>query len=118
VSVESGLVREYQGVCGGAPLASAYFDTHEIRQLPSTIMIVVDAAGTVGRVELLSFEGDEQHRPPAAFYAGIHGMSLGRDLAVKRSAIRPVSGATLSSRAAVEATRRILALHEVIQGSR
>jgi hypothetical protein len=115
--VQSALVREYQGVCEGSLRASAYFDSHDIRELPSTMMIVVGLDGSVERLELLSFEGDEQHRPPATFYTAIQGMSLGRDLAVRRSAIQPVSGATLSSRAAVEATRRVLALHEVIHGS-
>ncbi len=117
VPVESGLLREYQGVCDGAVAGSAYFDTHPVRELPSTMMVVVGPDGVVTRVELLSFEGDEQHRPPASFYAQIQGLGLNRELTARRSAVRPVSGATLSSRAAVEATRRILALHEVIQGS-
>jgi hypothetical protein len=115
VPVESSLVREYQGVCDGANIGSAYFDTHPVRELPATLMVVVGADGLVKRVELLSFEGPDQHRPPASFYAQVHGLGLSRELSVRRSALRPVSGATLSSRAAVDAARRVLALHEVIQ---
>ena len=115
VAIRSSLLRQYQGVCEGEVMGSAYFDTHTIRDLPATMMVVVARDGTVARVELLSFEGPDRHRPPASFYEGVHGLGLGRELTVRRSAIRPVSGATLSCRSAVEAARRVLALHEVIQ---
>ncbi len=115
VRVESALVRAYEGRCEGVLAGTAYFDTHPVRDLPSTMMVVVGPDGSVARVELLSFEGAAEHRPGPGFYERIRGMRLDRDLALRRSALRPVSGATLSSRAAVEATRRVLALHEVIQ---
>ncbi len=117
VPVESGLLRRYQGQCEGADAGSAYFDTHPVRELPATLMVVVGPDGRVARVELLSFEGYEQHRPPPSYYDQIRGLSLSRELSTRRAAVRPISGATLSSRAAVEATRRVLALHEVILGS-
>lgn len=117
VPVESALVRQYQGVCDGEPAGSAYFDTHPVRDLPATLMVVVGPDGLVARVELLSFEGPEPHRPPASFYVRFEGLGLTRELTARRSALRPVSGATLSSRAAVEAARRVLALHEVIQSA-
>lgn len=114
VPVVSNLVRQYIGVCDGAWAGTAYFDTHPVRDLPSTLMVVVGTDHTLTRLELLSFEGPDEHRPPPSFYAQIHGMKLDRKLAVRRSALRPVSGATFSSRAAVEAARRVLALHQVI----
>jgi hypothetical protein len=114
-TISSGLVREYRGLCEGELVGSAYFDTHPIRELPATLMVVVTPGGEVARMELLSFDGPEPHRPPQSFYAAFHGMTLGRELTLRRAALRPVSGATLSSRAAVEAARRVLALHAVIQ---
>jgi len=115
VPVESGLVRQYQGICDGVLAGTAYFDSHPVRELPSTLMVVVSPEGRIARAELLSFGGPDEHRPPPAFYAQIHGLGLGRELAVRRKALHPVSGATLSGRAAVDAARRVLALHGVIR---
>ena len=117
VPVVSSLVRQYIGVCDGGWAGTAYFDTHPVRGLPSTLMVVVGTDDALARVELLSFQGPDDHRPPPSFYARIHGMELNRKLAVRRSALRPVSGATFSSRAAVEAARRVLGLHRVIRAS-
>ncbi len=115
VSIASSLVRQHVGLCDGEVMGTAYFDTHPVRELPATLMVVVANDGSIARVELLSFEGPDENKPGPGFYELIRGLRLDRDLAIKRSAIRPVSGATLSSIATVEAARRILALHEVIQ---
>lgn len=96
----------------GRPLA-AFFDTHLVRTLPETVMIVVGADGAVRRVEILSFEEPEDYLPRPRWFEQFQGRGLDADLATK-GAIRAVTGATLSSRAVTEAVRRALALHQLL----
>ncbi len=111
--VPSALVTYYTATKGGQPAGTAYFDTHRVRTLPETLMIVVDPQGKVGRIEVLSFREPEEYLPRGAWYEQFRGKSLDPDLQLKRG-IRPVTGATLTARATTDAVRRVLALQQVI----
>lgn len=113
--VPSALVTYYTATKAGQPAGTAYFDTHRVRTQPETLMIVVDPAGRVARVEVISFREPEEYLPRGAWYGQFHGRKLDRDLQVKRS-LRPVTGATLTVRATTSAVRRVLALHQVLAG--
>ena len=76
-------------------------------------MVVVGPAGSIARIEVLSFSEPEEYMPRGHWYAQFPGKALDDELAVKRG-IRPVSGATLTARATTEAARRVLALHQVV----
>lgn len=113
VEVPSALVRTYVARRDGELAGTAYFDTHRVRTLPETVMIVVDREGRVGRIEVISFREPEEYLPREAWYGQFLGKRLDGDLALKRG-IRPVTGATLTARATTSAVRRALALHQVI----
>ncbi|HEX9941556.1 MAG TPA: FMN-binding protein [Thermoanaerobaculia bacterium] len=116
--IPSALVNYHVATRGGQPVGTAFFDTHRVRTLPETLMIVVDRQGRVGRIEVLSFREPEEYLPRGAWYAQFHGKTLGPDLQLKRD-IRPVTGATLTARATTDAVRRVLALHQVLaEGAR
>lgn len=109
------LVAYYVGSKDGREVGTAYFDTHLVRTLPETVMVVVDPEGRIAKVEVLSFSEPDEYRPREAWYAQFSGRPLDDELSMKR-AIRPVTGATLTARATTEAARRVLALHRVIRG--
>jgi Na+-translocating ferredoxin:NAD+ oxidoreductase RnfG subunit len=111
--VASALVTYYEARQGGQLAGSAYFDTHRVRTLPETLMVVVDPQGKVRRVEVISFREPEEYMPRGAWYGQFQGHKLDRELEVKRG-IHPVTGATLTVRATTAAVRRVLALHQVI----
>ena len=111
--VASALVNSYVATKGGQPAGTAYFDTHRVRTLPETLMIVVDPQGRIARIEVISFREPEEYLPRGAWYEQFRGRSLGPDLQLKRE-IRPVTGATLTARATTDAVRRVLALHQVL----
>ena len=113
VEVPSALVTYYQAKRAGRPAGTAYFDTHRVRTLPETLMIVVDPQGKVARMEVISFREPEEYLPRGVWYEQFRGRSLDRDLQLKRD-IHPVTGATLTARATTDAVRRVLALHQVI----
>jgi len=111
--VPSALINYYVAARSGQPAGTAYFDTHRVRTLPETLMIVVDPQGRVGRIEVLSFREPEEYKPRGAWYQQFLGKTLDPDLQLKRD-IRPVTGATLTARATTDAVRRVLALHRIL----
>jgi Na+-translocating ferredoxin:NAD+ oxidoreductase RnfG subunit len=113
--VPSALVNYYEAVKGGQPAGTAWFDTHRVRTLPETLMVVVDPQGRVGRIEVVSFREPEDYLPRGVWYEQFRGRSLDPDLQLKRG-IHPVTGATLTARATTDAVRRVLALRQVVLG--
>lgn len=111
--VPSALVNYYEAVKGGQPAGTAWFDTHRVRTLPETLMVVVDPQGRVGRIEVISFREPEEYLPRGVWYDQFRGRSLDPDLQLKRG-IHPVTGATLTARATTDAVRRVLALRQVV----
>lgn len=113
VEVPSALVTYYLARRAGQPAGTAYFDTHRVRTLPETLMVVVDPQGRVARVEVIAFREPEDYLPRGAWYEQFRGHGLDRELQLKQG-IHPVTGATLTARATTDAVRRVLALHQVI----
>jgi len=110
----SALAVAYVATKDGRLAGTAYFDTHVVRTQPETLMIVISPAGTIARIEVLSFSEPEEYLPREHWYAQFPGKALNDELAMKRG-IRPVSGATLTARATTETARRVLALHQVLE---
>ena len=114
VDFKDQMIVRYTGTANGRVVGYAYFDTHVVRTLPETVMIVVRPDGKVDRVEILSFNEPQDYLPKERWMDQLEGRKLDDDLSLKRS-IRPISGASLSGRAIVNASRKILALHKVIR---
>lgn len=93
----------------------AYFDTHRVRTEPETVMVVVNADGSVDRVEILAFNEPTDYFPKRRWLDQLLHRHLDGELALNR-AVRPISGASLTGRALVNATRKVLALHHVLAG--
>jgi hypothetical protein len=104
-----GLVAYYTATVDGNSGGTAYFDTHVVRTLPETILVVVDPKGAIARIEVLSFSEPEEYLPRATWYGQFPGRTLGEELS-ERKGLRPVTGATITVRVTVEAARRVLAL--------
>jgi hypothetical protein len=113
VEGQKALVTRYVARQGGRLSGFAYLDTHRVRTLPETVIVVVDPDGTIRRLEVVAFREPPEYLPPERWYRQLDGQSLNEELALKRG-VRPITGATLSARAATDAARRTLAVHEVI----
>ena len=114
--VPSALVNYYVATRSGRPAGTTYFDTHRVRTLPETLLIVIDPQDRVGRIEVLSFREPEDYLPRGAWYEQFRGKALDANLQIKRD-IRPVTGATLTARATTDAVRRVLALPQILTGA-
>jgi electron transport complex protein RnfG len=100
----------------GKPAGWAFVDTHIVRTLPETVLVVLDPAGRVSRVEILSFNEPPEYMLTAPWLAQLGGRALDDELRLQRG-IRTMAGATLSSGAMTDAVRRVLALHQVLEAT-
>ncbi len=107
------IVRYTGSNAAGVVVGYAYFDTHIVRTLPETIMIVLTADGRVRKIEILSFDEPPDYLASERWIAQLGNRKLDDEFSLKRS-IRPLSGASLTARVIVNASRKVLALHQVI----
>ena len=108
-SVDSFVVRGADGAITGY----AYLDRHLVRTLEETLLVALDAGAHIVRVEVVAFREPPEYKPTDRWYAQFEGRALTPDLQLKRG-IRTLAGATLSSRAATDAVRRVLVLHGLL----
>lgn len=113
VEVTSRVVTYYVGVRDGAPLGVAYFDRHRVRALNEVLMFVVSPDGRIARVDILEFQEPPDYRASPGWLGQLVGRRLDDGLSLKGSVVN-LTGATLTSRAITRASRRVLALHQVI----
>lgn len=114
--VESALVHPYVARCEDGEGGVAYFDSHRVRTLPETLMVVVGPGDEVVRIEVLAFREPPDYIPRDAWYDQFTGRELDPELELKRG-IRAVTGATLTARATTDAVRRVLAVHRVVRSA-
>jgi len=114
VEFQDRLVIRYCASKDGKIVGYAYFDAHRVRTLPETVMVVVRPDRTIERVEILSFGEPDDFLPKRRWLDQLRGRGLSPDLSLQR-AIRPISGATLTGRAIVNASRKVLAIHSAIE---
>jgi hypothetical protein len=113
-AIPSAVVYPYVAEGDSAAAGTAYFDTHRVRTLPETLVIVVTPDGRVRRIEVLTFEEPDTYLARGPWLAQFLGRKLDDRLSLKRD-IRPLAGATLTARATLATVRRVLAVDEVIR---
>ena len=114
VEITQRVVTYYVGRREESPVGVAYFDSHRVRSKHEVAMIVVGVDGLVRQVEILRFDEPPEYRATDPWLDQLTGEQLAPSLSLKGGIIN-LTGATLTSRALVRATRRALALHQVIR---
>jgi hypothetical protein len=107
----SRVARAYIAYKGSSILAYGFIDTHRVRSLDQTVMVVLDPAGSVKRTFLLAFHEPAEYMASPRWWAQFKGHRLDEKLSLRKD-IDGISGATMSARAGVAMTRRVLALFE------
>ncbi|MGH7790349.1 MAG: FMN-binding protein [Candidatus Binatia bacterium] len=108
--LESDLLTVYIGYRGGQPIGYAIFDTHNVRTLPETFLIVLSPAGAITATHLLAFYEPMEYAPPARWSAQFDGAVLNSELRVGRG-IAGITGSTLTAEAVTGGIRRALAIY-------
>jgi hypothetical protein len=114
VEIGSALIARYVATIDGQLAGRAYIDTHTVRTKKQTLLISLDAAGRVKRVDVTAFLEPMEYQAPQVFLNQYRERALSEDLRLQR-AIRPIAGATLTAVAATDAVRRVLAIDSVLK---
>lgn len=112
LKLESNLVSFYVGKKQGVIVGYAMIDSHTVRTQPETLLLVLSADGQLRNVYTLAFHEPMDYQPPERWMAlltnhGIDELSLSKD-------IQGVVGATLSTRAAINSARKVLAIYQTL----
>ena len=92
---------------------TAYFESHLVRTMNETVMVVVGADAKVRSVEILSFAEPPDYMASPRWLEQLKGKPLDEDLAPRRG-LRGIAGATLTAEAVSRGVRRALAVHRVL----
>lgn len=104
------LANVYVARKDGQPVAYGYFDTHKVRTLDETVLLVVRPDGHLERVVQVAFHEPAEYRAPGRWLAQFRDRALDPKLSLKAD-IDGLSGATLTARALTASVRAVLALH-------
>jgi len=113
VEMKSRYVVSYEARKDTELLGVAFFDTHVVRTQQETAMVVISPKGVILRVEVIRFLEPEEYAAPERWKDQLKGQTLSPKLSLKAD-IRPLSGASLTAQALVDASRRALAEFEVL----
>lgn len=113
-ALRSALVISYHAMKDGERQGTVYFDPHKVRTLPELLMIAVGADDTIQRIEVIEFREPAEYKASETWLKQFYGKPLTPDLQLKRQ-INPMTGSTLTARAATDASRRVLAVHQALE---
>ncbi len=110
----SALVARYVATRDGQVVGRAYVDTHTVRTKKESLLISLDVAGQLKRIDVTAFLEPAEYRASEGWLRQYRDRRLDRDLTINR-AIRPIAGATLTAQAINAAVRRVLVIDGVLQ---
>jgi hypothetical protein len=115
-NLDSKLYIFYVGRKGSDTLGYAVIDTHLLRTVTETIMVVINPDGTIRQVEILAFFEPPDYMPGKNWVHRFSGKTLEDSLRIGNG-IPNITGATITSNSMVRAVRRIVAVFQVaVQG--
>ncbi|MDH4036620.1 MAG: FMN-binding protein [Candidatus Krumholzibacteria bacterium] len=108
----SRLITVYTGMKDGTVTGCAFIETHRVRTLPETLLIVIGPGGRVAGVHVLAFHEPPEYGSPAAWLHQFDGRALDDALSL-RGDVAGITGATLTANSVTAAIRRTLAVYAV-----
>ncbi len=112
VKLDSGLFTFYVGKDQGKVLGYAAIETGTVRTKPETLMIVLTADGELRNVTTLAFHEPPEYQPPERWFEQLYKRPLAEmDF---NQGVDGISGATLSTRAAINSIRKVMAIYQVL----
>jgi electron transport complex protein RnfG len=113
VEISTELVARYDALQNGKPVGRAYLDTHTVRTKKETLLVMLNADGSLKRVEVVAFLEPPEYMPGERWYRQFEGRQLNENLKLDRD-IHAVTGATLTAKATTEGVRRVMAIDAVM----
>jgi transcriptional regulator of nitric oxide reductase len=111
--LESDMLTAYAGYSGDELLGYAFLDTHVVRTLPETFLVVVSPRGEIAALHVMAFYEPLEYLPGERWLKQYERKELDAELRIGRG-IAAITGATLSAEAVNGAVRRALAIYHVM----
>ncbi|MGZ4959355.1 MAG: FMN-binding protein [Methylomonas sp.] len=112
VKLESKMFSFYIGKKQDNIIGYAAIESHNVRTKPETLLVVLDPNGNLRQVVTLAFHEPPEYQPPERWFSQLTNHSLD-ELSFAKD-IQGVAGATLSTRAALNSARKVLAVYQVM----
>jgi Na+-translocating ferredoxin:NAD+ oxidoreductase RnfG subunit len=96
----------------GKILGYAAIETETVRTKPETLMVVLTPEGFVDQVTLLAFHEPPEYQPPQSWFELFKQKHLAEVEFTK--SIQGISGATLSTRSALNSVRKVLTIYQIL----
>ncbi|MCH9698477.1 MAG: FMN-binding protein [Gammaproteobacteria bacterium] len=106
----SSLFTFYVGKKQGQVVGYAALETQTVRTKPETLLIILDSNGNLKDIHTLAFHEPPEYQPPKKWYDLLKSRSID-ELQLNQS-IQGISGATLSTRAALNSSRKVLSVFQ------
>lgn len=113
--VDSKLYARYIARQNGVLIGRAYVDTHQVRTKKESLVVSLNADGSVRRIDTVVFLEPPEYVAGPSWMAQFYDKFLDRDIAIQR-AIRPIAGGTITANTVTLAVRRVMALDLVLRG--
>jgi Na+-translocating ferredoxin:NAD+ oxidoreductase RnfG subunit len=112
VKLDSGLFTFYVGKEQDKVLGYAAIETGTVRTKPETLMIVLTPDGELRNVTTLAFHEPPEYQPPERWFEQLYKRPLAEmDF---NKGVDGIAGATLSTRAAINGIRKVMAIYQVL----
>ena len=111
--IESKLFTFYVGKKAGAVIGYAAIDTHTVRTLPETFMVVLSPEGRVRTALILAFHEPPEYLASERWLKQFQDKELSSELGIGRD-IAGIAGSTLTSQAIGQGVRKVLALFQIL----
>jgi FMN-binding domain len=112
VKLDSGMFTFYVGKQNDKILGYAAIESITVRTKPETLLVVLTAEGELSKIVTLAFHEPPEYQPPERWFEQLYKRQLA-DMDFNKG-IQGVSGATLSTRAAVNSVRKVLAIYQTM----
>ncbi len=116
--MDTRLVSWYIAKRDGRVVGYAYIDTHTVRTHPEVVLYAINPSGGIEVIEVLSFNEPLEYMPDENWLRLFKGKVFTGENFILRRDIPNISGATLTSRAITNNTRKVLAMWKVLFGGK
>ena len=111
--IESNLITFYKGIKNGQLLGYCVIDSHMVRSMYETFMVVLTPEGTQKKVVILAFNEPLEYIASERWLSQFNDKKLSDDLWPGRG-VHGIVGSTLTTNALTAGVRKILAMHTVL----
>ena len=112
VKLDSGLFTFYVGKDQDKVIGYAAIESGTVRTKPETLMIVLTPDGELRNVTTLAFHEPPEYQPPERWFEQLYKRPLAEmDF---NKGVDGIAGATLSTRAAINGIRKVMAIYQVM----